>query len=159
METVIRITVIYLFIMVGLRALGKRDLSQLSTFDLVTVLLIPEIVQQAMVREDFSITNAIIGLSTLFLLVFLTAVLTYKSKKVEEVIQGRPSILVSHGRFVVENLDKERVTPDEVYAEMHQSGLDRIEQVQWGILESDGRISFIPARPEDKQVKRRAETV
>lgn len=153
METVIRIAVIYLFIMVSLRILGKREFSELTPFELVTLLLIPEIVSQSLVREDYSITNALIGLSTLFILVFVTSVITHKSKKVEEFIEGKPSILVSKGRFVPDTMNMERVTPDEVYAEMHKVGLSRIEQVQWAILESDGKITLIPFELENRLVR------
>jgi uncharacterized membrane protein YcaP (DUF421 family) len=159
METVLRVAVIYLFIMIGLRALGKRDFSQISPFDLVTLLLIPEIVQQAIVREDFSITNALIGLSTLFTLVLLTSAITHKSKRAEDIIEGTPTVIVSNGRFVEDNMNKERITPDEVYAEMRKSGLASIEEVRWAILESDGKISFIPTAPEDRQIKSESEPV
>ena len=159
METVIRIAIIYFFIMIGLRAMGKRDFSQLSPFDLVTLLLIPEIVAQAMIGEDFSITNAFIGLCTLFTLVYLTSVFTHKHKKIGDVIEGTPTVLVSQGKFVPENMNLERITPDEVFGEMHKVGLTRLEQVQWGILESDGEISLVPFEPEDKQVAPRKEVV
>lgn len=157
METVLRVAVIYLFILIGLRALGKREFSQLSPFDLVTLLLIPEIVSQALVTEDFSLTNAFIGLSTLFMLVLLTSVIAHLSKGAEQVIEGKPSVLISQGTFVPENMDRARVSPDEIYSEMHKQGLARIEQVQWAILEPDGRIAFIPSEPEDKQMQPRKE--
>lgn len=152
METVIRIAVFYLLIMISLRILGKREFSQLTPFELVTLLLIPEIVSQSLVRDDSSITNAVIGLCTLFVLVFLTSVVTHRSKRVEEFVEGKPSVLVSKGRFVEDTMNKERVTPDEIYTEMHKVGLSRIEQVQWAILESDGMITLIPFELESRLV-------
>lgn len=152
-DTVLRITAVYLFIMIGLRVLGKREFSQMSPFDLVTLLLIPEIVQQGMMQEDFSVTNAFIGLSTLFVLVFLTSVLSHGSSKAQQFIEGNPTVLVSNGAFVTDSMNMERVSAEEVYTEMHKYGISRVEQVQWAILESDGKISVIPFEPEDKQVK------
>lgn len=160
METVLRIATIYFVILIALRALGKRSFSQLSPFDLVTLLLIPEIVQQSMMREDFSMTNALIALSTLFTLVFLTSLLSHRFKKIETVIEGSPSVLVSHGQFVVDTMNDTRITPSELYGEMHKSGLSHLEQIRWAILESDGRISFIPyernevtvQHPDDKKL-------
>lgn len=144
METVIRITIIYLVILVGLRLLGKRELSQLTPLELVTLMLIPEIVSQSMIGEDFSITNGVIGLTTIFSLVFLTSLIKQNAKVVEHIIEGTPTLLVQHGTFIEENLNKERITPEEVFGEMHKSGLEHLKQVKWAILETDGKISIVP---------------
>lgn len=159
METVIRITVIYLIILVGLRLLGKRELSQLTPQELVTLMLIPEIVSQSMVGEDFSVTNGIIGITTILSLVFLTSLFKQKSRKMEQLIEGKPSLLVERGRLLEDNLNKERISPDEVFGEMHKSGLERLDQVKWAILETDGKIAIVPedsethakgSRPDEK---------
>lgn len=144
METVIRVTIIYLALLLGLRILGKREFSKLSTMELVTLLLIPELFAQALVREDFSITNAFVAVATLFSLVFLTSLLAQKNEKIEGIIEGNPAVLVEHGRLIEENLNKERVTPGEVFSAMRKSGLERLEQVKWAILEGDGKISVVP---------------
>jgi len=157
METVIRIAVIYLVILIGLRLLGKRELSQLTPLELVTLMLIPEIVSQSMIGEDFSITNGVIGIATIFSLVFLTSLLKQKVKTVERIIEGTPSLLVQRGRFVEENLNKERITPDEVFGEMHKSGLEHLAQVKWAILETDGKISIVPEDPNSKSTGRAPE--
>ncbi|MGQ0562352.1 MAG: DUF421 domain-containing protein [Gemmatimonadota bacterium] len=159
METVFRVVFFYLVILLGIRVLGKRDFSQLSPFELVTLLMIPELVQQALMRDDFSATNALIALCTLFLLVFLTSIVAQRSKKLGALIEGQPAVLIYKGRFVPDYLHHERVSPDEIYAEMRQVGLERIEQVKWALLESNGRISFVPLAPEDKQIKARPEEV
>lgn len=157
METVLRVVFFYLVILLGLRVLGKREFSQLSPFELVTLLLIPELVQQALIREDFSATNALIALCTLFTLVFLTSLMVQRSKKVGEFIAGRPAVLVYEGKFVPEVLEHERVTPDEVYGEMRRAGLERITQLKWALLESDGRISFIPFEQQNEQINVRSD--
>lgn len=157
METVLRVLFFYLVILFGLRILGKREFSQLSPFELVTLLMIPELAQQALVREDFSATNALIAICTLFTLVFVTSVLVQRNKKVEAFVEGEPAVLIYRGRLVRDFLDHERITPDEVFGEMRRSGLERMEQVKWALLESDGKISFIPFAPEDKQIKSRSE--
>lgn len=147
METVIRVALIYIVILVGLRIMGKREFSQMSPLKLVALLLIPELVAQGLVREDFSMTNALIALTTLFALVFGTSLASYYSTKAENVITSEPTVLVERGRFLAEKLNKERVAPDEIFAEMHKTGLERLEQVRWAILESDGKISIIPEMP------------
>lgn len=159
METVIRVSLIYLVILVGLRLLGKRELSQLTPLELITLMLIPEIVSQSMIGEDFSLTNGVIGITTIFSLVFLTSLLKFKSDIFARLVDGTPAILVERGKFISENLNKERVTPDEVFSEIHKSGLEFLDEVKWAILETDGKISIVPehdnsdvksSRPEEK---------
>lgn len=130
METVIRVAVIYLVSLVGLRLVGKREFSQLSPLELVTLLLIPELVSQSLVREDYSITNAIVGVTTLLSLVFINSLIMHKSKWVEELIEDTPSLLVQHGKLIIDNMNKERISPDEIFAEMHHVGLYRLSQVK-----------------------------
>lgn len=144
METVWRVATVYLFLMVALRVMGKRDVGQLAPFDLVVLLLIPEILSHAMVGEDYSVSNGIIGVATLLSLVFLTSVTVYLSKGASRVVEGRPTVLVQHGYLVPANMDRERVSPDEILSQMHESGLERLGQVKWGILGTDGKISFVP---------------
>lgn len=144
METVIRVALLYLFVLVALRLLGKREFSQMTAFDLVTILLIPELAAQALVREDFSMTNAFVALGTLFTLVLLTSVFSHMNRRAEHAIEGSPTVLVSEGAFIPEHLNLERITPGEIYGEMHKVGLWELTQVRWAILETDGKISFIP---------------
>ncbi len=145
METVLRVTLFYLFILFGLRVLGKREFSQLSPLELVMLLLIPELASQSLVREDFSLTNGIIAITTVFTLVFVSSVLQHHSKTVARAISGSPTILVADGAFIQEHLNRERIDPGEVFSEMHKVGLSRLEQVRWAILETDGQIAIVPS--------------
>lgn len=147
METVLRIFLIYLFLLIALRFIGKREFGQLSPMELVTLLIIPEIVSQALTRDDFSLTNSVIGVTTLLVLVYATSLLSQKSERMDELISGQPTVLINRGEFIPANLARERVTPDEVFSEMHKAGMYELEQVKWAILEADGKIAFIP---EDK---------
>jgi uncharacterized membrane protein YcaP (DUF421 family) len=144
METVIRVALVYVFLMVGLRFMGKREFSQLSPLELVTLLLVPEIFSQGILREDFSLTNGFVAIGTLFTLVFLSSALQFHSPRFARLLFSTPTVLVEHGRLIPPHLNKERIAPDEIYGEMHKSGLERIEQVKWAILETDGKISIIP---------------
>lgn len=149
METVLRVLFVYLFLLVALRIMGKRELGQLSPFELITLMLIPEFFQEALIRKDLSMTNAIIAASTLLSLVYLTSLATYLSKRVGKLVEGEPTVLVANGRFIPEHLDRERVTPEEIFSEMHKSGLERLDQVKWAILESGGAISLIAQGSSD----------
>lgn len=151
METVLRVAFIYFFLMAAMRLMGKREFSQLSPMEFVSLLLIPELVSQSLVRDDFSITTAIIGVSTLLVLVFLTTVIVQFSHRAEKIIQGSPTILVEAGKLVVDNMNRERVTSDELDSEIKLAGLEELKQVKWAILQSDGKIAIIPSDPQDAE--------
>lgn len=144
METVIRVAVIYVVLILSLKLMGKREFGQLAPFEFLTLLMIPEIVSQSLVREDYSLTNAIIGVSTLLTLVFLTSVLSHMSRKAGDAIEGKPTIIVRHGVLLPDHMNVERITPDEVMTELHRAGFENLSEIKWAILESDGKISFIP---------------
>lgn len=143
METVARVAVVYVFLAAAFRVLGKRELSSMSPFELVTLMLIPEIVSQALVREA-SLANALAGVSTVLVLVFLTSLLTHLSPKASEVIDGSPTVLVAKGRILEEACNRERIQPEEILSEMHKSGLEHLSQVRWAILEADGDLTIVP---------------
>lgn len=146
METVLRVVIIYVVIVLGLRVMGKREFAQLSPLELVLLLLVPEIASQSLVREDFSLTNGIIALLTLFALVFLTSLASYHSRKFSFVVEGTPSVLIEHGRLVTGSMNRQRIDAGELFSEMHKSGLQHLSEVEWAILETDGRISFVPVK-------------
>jgi uncharacterized membrane protein YcaP (DUF421 family) len=149
METALRVAFIYFFLMAAMRLMGKREFSQLSPMEFVSLLLIPEIVSQSLVRDDYSITTAIIGVSTLLMLVFFTTVIVQFSPRAEKIIQGSPTILAESGKLMVENMNRERVTADELDSEIKLAGLEELKQVKWAILQSDGKIAIIPVDPQD----------
>jgi uncharacterized membrane protein YcaP (DUF421 family) len=139
-----RVVFVYVFLLLAFRLTGKREVGEMSPFELVTLLLIPEIFSSALNRSSDSLSLASVGVATLFLLVFFTGLVTFRSKKLEELLEGEPSILVRDGKYIERNLRRERVTPDEIFTEMHLSGIDRLEDVRWAILEVEGKISIIP---------------
>lgn len=149
METVLRVAIVFVFVSAVLRLVGKRALGQLSPADLVVLMLIPEFFQQAVAREDFSMTNAIIAVSTLLLLVVLTEALSYRFPKFGSVVTGRSVTMVSQGFLRTDHMDLERVTPDEIQDAMHRAGLERIDQVKWAVLYPDGSIAVVPWRQPD----------
>lgn len=143
MDMVLRIALVYVVLMLGFRVLGKRELSQLSPFELVTLLIIPEIVAPSMTAGDHSMVGALVGVTTLWALAFLNSMLGYRSRLFRPVSESPPAVLVRHGRLVERNLHRERVRPDEVYSEMRLNGIEELAQVKWAILEPGGKVSFV----------------
>jgi len=149
MDTVVRVTVIYLVVLLGLRVLGKREFGQLSPLELVSLLMIPEIVSQALIGSDYSLTTGLTGLCTLLVLVFLTSLLVQRFDHVGRLVSGDPTVLVHEGCFLVDAMNRMRVTPDEVFTEMHKTGLESLSAVKWAILEPDGSIAILAHDPAD----------
>lgn len=144
METVLRIVFLYFFLLIMLRCLGKRELAELSPFELTLIMLIPEISSQALTREDYSMTNAVIGLSTMFTLVLGSSILAYRFRKVRDITEGKPVVVVRHGKIIADHLDKERVSIDDIVAEMRGAGIEKFTDLKWVIVETDGKISVVP---------------
>jgi len=151
MEIVLRIALIYLFLMVVLRLMGKREFSQLSPFELVTLLIIPEILTESLNMGEASITSAVIGVATLLTLVFGTSLLAYRLPRFGSWTEGEPVMLVHHGYLVPSALHRERISPVEIQSELRKAGLQSLDQVKWGVLEPDGKISFVPWEPARTQ--------
>ena len=152
-----RIAAIYFFLTVGFRLLGKRELSVMSPLELITLMLIPEIASST-IADDGPLLNALAGISVLLSLVFVVSLLSARFKAVEAVIEPSPRVLVSDGELCKEAMFTERITADELYAEMHKHGIAELSHVQWAILESGGDISFVPKHgglPADSPEHRR----
>ena len=143
-ELVLRVGAVYLFLMVTLRILGKREFGQLSPLEFVSLLLIPEIVSSVIQPETMSLGGALIGVTTLLALTALTSLVVHRSKTVEVILTGEPTVLAYNGKMVEKRMNQERVTPDEIFTEMRRAGVEKLEDVAWAILEPGGSITIIP---------------
>lgn len=144
METVIRVAIAYIFVVAGLRIAGKRTFGELSPADLVVLMLIPEFLQQAVVREDFSMTNALVAVSMLLLMGMIAETLSYRFPRLGQVIEGSPVTVVSHGFLRTDRMDRERLGAEEILDAMHNAGVERMEQVKWAVLYPDGTVAVVP---------------
>jgi uncharacterized membrane protein YcaP (DUF421 family) len=149
METVVRVFVIYVLILAGLRLMGKREFGQLSPSEFVILLLIPEIVSSSLNQNDTSITNAIVGFTTILILVLVTSLLTHRFKKVEKIISDSAAILVLNGKPLEKTMNWERVNPEEIMNEARKSGIDDMGKIKFAVLEPDGKISIVPMEGEE----------
>lgn len=143
METSLRVIIAYAFIWAAFRVLGKRELSRMSPLELVLLLFIPQLFSRALTRQDYSFTNAIIGASTLLALTFLTSAMTYRSKRVASVMVSKPTVLVAHGELLTEELDHERMSPNDIFDAMQKAGVTTLDEVEWAVLQSDGAIAIV----------------
>lgn len=150
MDSVIRAIVIYLVILVLFRLTGKRTLAQLTTIDLVLLLIISEATQQALVGDDYSITTAVLVITTLVLVDRAADWLKFRFKAADRIAEGTPLVLVEHGEPLHDRLRKEHVTIDEVLTVARKSqGLLRLADIDYAVLEKSGGISIIPASKQN----------
>jgi uncharacterized membrane protein YcaP (DUF421 family) len=150
-EKVLRSVVVYLFMLAAFRFTGKRQVGQLTPFDLVVLLIISNVVQNAVIGNDNSLTGGLIGAVTILALNYVVVELTWRSKRVRRVLEATPTILIHNGRILEANLARERITRDDLFAALRRNGLVTADQVRFAVLEENGGISVVPhAAPGDR---------
>jgi uncharacterized membrane protein YcaP (DUF421 family) len=142
-EKVIRAAAVYVFLLVALRLTGKRQLGQMSSFDLVVLLIISNVVQNAMIGNDNSVTGGFIGATTILLLNYAVARLVVANKSVERLVEGAPTLLVHNGKVIERNLHRELLTRDELMAALRRQGILTIDEVRVALLEETGAITAV----------------
>lgn len=142
-EFVLRALLVYGFLLGILRLTGKRQVGQLSPFDLVLLLVLSNAVQNSMNGGDNSVTAGFVLAGTLVGLNALVGWLSYRNKKMEGLVEGQPTILVHDGRIVQSVLDREQLTHHDLMAAIRAAGIIDLEEVRFAILETNGHISVI----------------
>jgi uncharacterized membrane protein YcaP (DUF421 family) len=144
-DIVIRAAVAYAFIIFLLRIIGRRELSTLAPSDLVLLVVMGDLVQNGVTQSDQSVTGVFLALSTFAILTVAVSVVTFKSRRVQTLVEGEPLILVQDGKPVEKNLRSERLNIDDVAEEARGQGIERLDEIKWCVLESSGSMSFIKA--------------
>ena len=140
-ELVVRCVIVYFFMLFLLRVSGKRQIGQLAPFDLVLLLVLSNAVQNAMNAGDNSLLAGIILATTLIVLNYLVGLATYKSKRIEELLEGRPEILIHSGKLYESVMKSQQITHHELNAALRAAGCTCIEEVQYAVLENNGNIT------------------
>ncbi len=146
-EKVLRPVVVYVFLIVGLRLAGKRELAQLNPFDLVVLLTISNTVQNAIIGNDNSVTGGIIGAITLLLVNYGVIRFLYGHERLDRLIEGEPDVLIDGGVIQTDKLERELITRAELEAAAHRQGFASVEEIDRAILESGGNICFFAKKP------------
>ena len=146
-EFVLRGLLVYGFLLVTLRLTGKRQVGQLAPFDLVLLLVLSNAVQNSMNAGDNSVASGFILVATLLAANGLMGWITWRSKRAEILLEGRPQILVHNGVMDEGILASERITQHELMASVRQAGLTDLADVRVAILENNGRINVIAKLP------------
>jgi uncharacterized membrane protein YcaP (DUF421 family) len=146
MESVLRASAIFVFLLLVFRVTGKRTLAQITTFDFILLLIIGESTQQALLGDDFSVINAWIVIATLMGLDLLLSHLKHAFPRLDPVVDSVPLVVVADGKLIEERAGHERVDVEDVLAAAREKhGLERLDQIKYAVLERSGGLSIIPA--------------
>ncbi len=143
MDIVLRAIFLFAFIVMVMRVIGRRELSSMTPFDLVLLIVVGDAIQQGLTQDDYSVTGAVLAVATIASLQVFASYLSFRSKRARRVLEGDPIVLVDHGQIVERNLRRERMTADDIAEEMRQQQIASIDDVDWAIVEANGSISFI----------------
>jgi uncharacterized membrane protein YcaP (DUF421 family) len=144
MDIVIRAVVMFLFVWLVTRAVGRRELSTLQPFDLILLIVIGDLIQQGVTQNDFSVTGGMLAVGTVAAMTVLFSWLTFRFPWVQPVLEGDPVILVERGRTIDRNLRMNRITMEELAAQARLQQIAHLDDIDWAVLETSGNISFIP---------------
>lgn len=143
-EFLIRASVVYVFLLFALRITGKKQVGQMAPFDLVTLLVLSNAVQNSMVGGDNSLVGGLISATALVAINWITSWMTFRSKNIERFLEGRPTILVHNGKIDPRAMRSSQITIHELNAELRNHGCTSIKEVRFAILENNGQMSVIP---------------
>jgi uncharacterized membrane protein YcaP (DUF421 family) len=144
MDIVVRTVFAFCFVFLLTRLVGRRELSSLQPFDLILLIVIGDLIQQGVTQNDLSVTGLVLAAGIFGVLTLAVSYLGWRFPRIRPVFEPEPLILVEDGRVIEKNLRKERMTPQEIAAEARLQQIPSLDRVQWAVLESGGRISFIP---------------
>jgi uncharacterized membrane protein YcaP (DUF421 family) len=143
MELVLRTVVVYVLLWAVIRATGKRELSELGPFDLVLLIVLGDVVQQAVTQEDMSITGGLIVLATMGVIVIAIGELIRRSSRARRIVEGQPTTVVQDGTVQQEAMHIERLPMADLLEAARSKGIEDLSSVRYAILEPNGRFSFI----------------
>jgi uncharacterized membrane protein YcaP (DUF421 family) len=156
LEIIARTIIVYGALLVALRLAGKRELGQMTPFDLVVLLLVSEAVQNSIIGGDMSLTGGLIAAGVLISANYGLGAATERITLLREALEGTPTLLVSNGRFLRKNMRKENLDEDEVLMAIRQHGVEDVNGVRLALLETDGTISVVPvdSKPQSRRPRK-----
>jgi uncharacterized membrane protein YcaP (DUF421 family) len=152
-EKILRPIIVYVFLIVGLRLSGKRELAQLNPFDLIVLLTLSNTVQNAIIGNDNSVSGGIIGAASLLAVNYLVVRFLYDHRKIDQLVEGRADILIEDGKVQERKLKRELITKEELAAAARKQGFDSLSEVQQCVLEPGGTLSFTARKPATEDIR------
>jgi uncharacterized membrane protein YcaP (DUF421 family) len=150
MDSVIRGFAVYAFLLLIFRIAGKRTLNQITTFDVILLLIISESIQQAMIDSDNSMTNAFLLVVTLIGVDIALSVVKQRSKRIARLLDGTPILIIEDGKLHRDRMRKERIDEADILSSARElQGVERLDQIKYAVVEESGHITVIPKEKQD----------
>jgi uncharacterized membrane protein YcaP (DUF421 family) len=153
LEKILRAAIVYVFLIVGLRLAGKRELAQLNPFDLVVLLTLSNTVQNAIIGDDNSVSGGIIGAAALLLINYLVIRFLFKHDRIDRMVEGEADVLIDHGRVQEDHLKNELLTKHELEIAAHRQGFGDLREVEQAAIEPGGGIFFVGKKPTTDEIQ------
>jgi uncharacterized membrane protein YcaP (DUF421 family) len=150
-EKVVRTIVVYVFLLIGLRLAGKRELGQFNPFDLVVLLLLSNTLQNAIIGNDNSLAGGLLGAAVLLAINYAVVRFLYRHPAIERLVEGDPDVLVRDGEAIQHRMERELITRDQLEAAARRQGIDSLDRVRECRLETGGALTFIERTPTDEE--------
>ena len=147
MDLVIRAAIAFAFVLLLTRVVGRRELSSLEPFDVIMLVMIGDLVQQGVTQNDFSLTGMLLVGGTIGVLTVATSYAGFRFPRLRPALEGEPVIVLEDGKPIDRNLQRNRITVDELAAEARLQQYASLGDLRWAVLETNGKISFIPRSP------------
>ena len=151
MEIILRATIIYFFLWAVARGVGKRELSEMTAFELILLVVMGDLIQQGATQEDMSLTGAVLSVGTLAMWILIFSYLSWRFRRLRSTMEGVPVIVIHRGQPLDEVLAIERLTLDEICEAARNQGITDLAEVDIGVLEPDGKFSFLKNSGESSQ--------
>jgi uncharacterized membrane protein YcaP (DUF421 family) len=149
MEIVVRALVVFLFLWVVTRAVGRSTLGELSTFELLLYVTMGDLVQQAVTQQDYSVTGAVLAVGTFALLTVAISWTQWRFPRVRPMVSGRPILVLRRGELLEDAMKSQRLAVADVLVAAREQGFRRTSDIEFAVLEADGRLSFFPYEKGD----------
>jgi uncharacterized membrane protein YcaP (DUF421 family) len=146
MDLVLRAIVLFAFMYLLTRVMGRRELSTLEPFDLILLIVLGDSIQQGLTQDDYSVTGAVIAVGTIAVLQVIVSYSSFRFRWARSFLNGDPIVLVQDGEVIDRNLRRERITHEELAEQARGQQIAKLEDVQWAVFEPSGAISFIPKK-------------
>lgn len=146
MDIVLRAILVFGFLLLLTRIIGRRELSSLQPFDLILIIILGDAVQQGLTQDDYSLTGAFLAIGTIAVLQVFVSWVGFRFPRARPVLEGTPIVVVQDGNVIERNARRERLSVDEIREAARLQGIGQLSEVRWAVLETNGQIAFIKAK-------------
>jgi uncharacterized membrane protein YcaP (DUF421 family) len=143
MDIALRAIFLYAFLLFVMRVIGRRELSSLGAVDIVLLIVLGDVIQQGLTQDDYSVTGAVIAVSAIACMQVLSSYVSFRSRRARRVLAGEPLVVIQDGKIIENIARRERLNEQDIAEEMRLQQIGSFSEVEWGILESNGQISFV----------------